>query len=71
MKYKKYTLVEVRKFMEGTMQGSSYEEKSYSFSSRIDAYGVCSVRMYQINKDPKTGLEYIVIGTRIIEEEVA
>lgn len=71
MKYKKYTLVEVRKFMEGRMQGSSYEEKSHSFSSRIDAYGVSSVRMYQISKDPKTGLDYIVIGMRIIEEDVA
>jgi hypothetical protein len=71
MKYKKYTIVEVRKFMEGRMQGSSYEEKGYSFSSRIDAYGMSSVRMYQISTDPKTGLEYIVIGIRIIEEEVA
>jgi hypothetical protein len=71
MKYKKYTIVEVRKFMEGRMQGSSYEEKGHSFSSRIDAYGMSSVRMYQINKDPRTGLEYIVIGIRIIEDEVA
>ena len=71
MRYKKYTVIEVRKFLEGQIAGSTVEVNACVLSSRIDAYGVASIRKYQIGKDSKNGLEYIIVGTKIIEEEVA
>lgn len=70
MRYKKYTVVEVRKFLEGQVAGSSVEVQANVFSSRIDAYGVAAIRKYQLGKDHKSGLEYIVTSTKILEEEM-
>lgn len=66
-----YRVVEVRKYLEGLAQGSSFEFRGMVFGSRFDAHGFSAIRMYQIGTDSRTGLEYIVISTRIIEEEAA
>lgn len=53
------------------MQGTFYENKIRICNNRIDAYGLSDIRKYQIGRDSQTGLEYIVVATRIIEEDAA
>lgn len=63
-----YRVIEVRKYLEGKMQHTCFEVKGHTFNSRYDAYGNSLIRMYQIGRD-ELGIEYIVVRTKIIEEE--